>query len=115
MKKYLGIIKKEIFLTLLTGALLSLITSLLVLLPGYLIDNYKKGASFVVKLILIYFIVFLLYLLLSYLSNRISDYRRIKFERKLREDFFAKSIFASWEQFSKYKTGKYIFPCSQMI
>jgi ABC-type multidrug transport system fused ATPase/permease subunit len=49
-----------------------------------------------------------MYLLLSYLSNRISDYRRIKFERKLREDFFAKSISAPWEQFSKYKTGEYI-------
>jgi hypothetical protein len=58
MKKYLGIIKKEIFLTLLTGALLSFITSLLVLLPGYLIDNYEKGVSFVVKLVLIYFFAF---------------------------------------------------------
>jgi hypothetical protein len=34
MKKYLSIIKKEIFLTLLTGALLSVTTSLLTLLPA---------------------------------------------------------------------------------
>lgn len=108
MKKYLSIIKKEMFLTLLIGALLSLTTSLLTLLPGYLIDHYQNGVSFIVRLVLIYIGLFLLYLIFSYFSNRVSDYRRIKFEKKLREDFFAKSISVPWEQFTKYKTGEYI-------
>ena len=108
MKKYLNIIRKEVCLTLLISTLISLVMSTMTILPGYLLDNCKNGISFVRKMVLLYAVLFMIYLFLSYFSNRVSDYRRIKFERSLRKDFFAKSISASWEKFSELKTGEYI-------
>lgn len=87
MKKYLGIIKGYIILSIIFSLSEAIITSIILLFPGWLVDNFQNGMSYIVKLTILYVFSFTIYLLVSYFSNRIADYRRIKFEKAIKKDF----------------------------
>ena len=108
MKKYLLSIKKFIILSIVMSMLEALITSVILLIPGWLIDNYTKGIHFILRLIIFYFIAFTVYLFISYFSNRISDYRRINFEKEIKTDFFNAVISKNYNQYHKYDIEEYV-------
>ncbi len=108
MNKYLFTIKWYIFLSILLFCMESVFMSLMLYLPGHLIDNYTKGRMYVVFLVTIYLILFFLYLLICYISNRVADYRRIKFEKSIRIDFFNSVIKRNFDDFYKYSSSEYI-------
>ena len=108
MKLYLKSIKKYILLSLIFFMLETVVTSIILFLPGYLLDNFSRGKQFVLELTGIYIIFFIMYLCIAYISNRLADFRRVKFERKIKNDFFKSVINRDYQEFSKYKIGEYI-------
>ncbi|SJZ55708.1 ATP-binding cassette domain-containing protein [Anaerorhabdus furcosa] len=108
MAKYLKEIRVYIAFSLLFYILETLVASAMLLMPGYLIDNYKKGFNIIAGLITTYVVLYLVNLLVCYISNRLADYRRIKFEKNLKSDFFNAVLNKDYDNFSKYDVGEYI-------
>lgn len=108
MKKYLYQIKIEIFISLVLYGLEVIATSAILLLPGYLMDHYSDEKNMVLKLAGIYVLLFTLYLIICYFSNRIADLRRIKFEKNIKRDFFNSVIEKSYGDYHKYDIGEYL-------
>lgn len=108
MKKYLHLIRWYIVGSLILYALEVILTSIILFFPGYMIDHYIEGNIFVVNIIFIYILTFSIYLFICYFSNRISDYRRIKFEKNIKKDFFNSVIKKSYADYYKYDAGEYI-------
>lgn len=108
MKKYLSIIKGYIILSIILSLSEAIITSIILIFPGWLIDNFQNGISYVAKLAILYILAFTIYLIVSYMSNRTADYRRIKFEKAFKKDFFNSIISQNYRQYHEYSTEEYI-------
>lgn len=108
MRYYLGKIKGLIIISIILFGIESLITSVILYLPGYLIDHYEEGKQTIYFLIIAYFFLFVCYLLICFISNRVADYRRIKFEKSIREDFFSAVMERNYTMFHQYDIGEYI-------
>lgn len=108
MKKYLSNIKSYIVFSLILYILEVLVTSIILVLPGYLMDHYADGGNIVQKLIACYIGMFIIYLIISYFSNRIADYRRIKFEKDIKKDFFNAVIERKYKEYHEYDIGEYL-------
>ncbi|MDE6621732.1 MAG: ABC transporter ATP-binding protein/permease, partial [Lachnospiraceae bacterium] len=108
MKKYLHTIRWYIVGSLILYILEVIFTSCILFFPGYMIDHYIEGKKFVVNLIFIYILTFSFYLLICYFSNRIADYRRIRFEKKLKQDFFNSVIKKTYTDYYKHDIGEYL-------
>lgn len=108
MKKYLKKIKRYIVLSLLASGLETVFTSALLLLPGYLVDHYQAGRNNIIGLCFAYFLLFTAYLLSCYFSNRVSDFRRVKFEKAIKKDFFNTVYSKNYQEYHLYDTGEYL-------
>lgn len=108
MHKYLFKIKGYLALSLILYCLETLLISVSLLFPGYLVDHYLEGSSTIKTLIICYTIFFFLNLLTCYFSNRVADYRRIKFEKYIKKDFFNAVIEKNYEDYHKYDIGEYL-------
>lgn len=108
MSRYLLKIKKYIILSVVYEIILTASISLMMYMPGYLIDNYNKGLKFVLELSLIYLVTFTIYLLFAYIANRNSDKRRYVFELSIKNDFFKSLMNKNYQEFSQYHTDEYI-------
>lgn len=108
MKKYLYQIKGLILLSILLFGVETLITSTLLYLPGRMIDAYVTKDNDISSLILMYIGLFSLYLISCYGSNRLADYRRIRFEKNIKKDFFAAVLHREYKDFKDYEVGEYI-------
>lgn len=107
MKKYLFAIKGYIVLSIVFYILETVVTSMMLLLPGYLIDNFYSAKT-IGLLSVTYVALFIIYLIICYLSNRLSDKRRIAFEGKVKKDFFNSVMNKECIQFQEYEVGEYI-------
>lgn len=108
MKKYLYQIKGIIFLSVFLFVVETFITSTLLYLPGKMIDSYALKSVDVYKLIFIYIALFSLYLFCCYISNRLADHRRIRFEKNIKKDFFESVLKRNFKDFKSYDVGEYI-------
>lgn len=108
MKKYLWKIKGFIAAGIFFNLLEAVLTSTLLLFPGLLIDNYHKGPKYVFHIVSIYVIIFTVFLVEEYFFNRTSDYRRIKFEKNIKKDYFDSAIYRDFREFHQYDTEEYI-------
>lgn len=108
MKKYLSIIKGYIILSIILSLSEAIITSIILLFPGWLIDNFQNGISYIVRLTILYILAFTIYLIIAYISNRIADYRRIKFEKAFKNDFFNSIISKDYKRYHEYSIEEYI-------
>lgn len=108
MKKYLWAIRGYIIIGIVLNLVEAFLTSLFLLFPGWIVDNYHKGLSYIIYLTALYSGVFVLYLINAYFSNRVSDYRRIKFEKEIKKDFFNSTIGRDYESFHEYSNAGYI-------
>lgn len=108
MKKYLNTIRWYIASTVVANLVEAVINAVMLLFPGWLIDNYQKGFFYVGKLLAIYAGVFMIYLVEAYFSNRLADYRRIKFEKNIKKNFFDAVIQRDFKAFHQYDVAEYI-------
>ena len=108
MKKYIKNIRGYVVLSILFSIFEAIITSITLLFPGWLIDNHAKGLSYVTKLTILYVGCFAIYLVIAYCSNRISDFRRVKFEKSIKKDFFDSIISRNYLNYHEYDTAEYI-------
>ncbi|MCD8075167.1 MAG: ABC transporter ATP-binding protein/permease [Lachnospiraceae bacterium] len=108
MKKYLNTIRWYIVGTIAANFIEAVISALMLLFPGWLIDNYQKGFAYTGKLLAAYAGVFLIYLVEAYCSNRLADYRRIRFEKAIKKDFFNAVIQRDFGTFHQYDVAEYI-------
>ena len=108
MKKYLLKIKWYLFLTIIGDVLETLATSVMLYLPGYLVDHYTEGTQKIIGLILLYILFFVLYLCSAYFGNRMADYRRVKFEKKIKKDYFNAVIEKDYEDYNQLSSAEYI-------
>lgn len=108
MKKYIKEIRWIIVLSMFLFGVETVLISIMLLFPGYLIDTYTKGVLHIVQLIVIYGIVFVIYLISAYISNRCGDIRRIRFERSIKRDFFTSIMNQNKASFIKHDIGEYI-------
>ncbi|MCR5254893.1 MAG: ABC transporter ATP-binding protein/permease [Acetatifactor sp.] len=108
MKKYLSTIKGYIILSIIFSLSEAVITSVILLFPGWLVDNFQNGMAYIVKLAILYVLSFSIYLLVSFFSNRIADYRRIKFEEAIKKDFFQSIISRDFEKYHEFSSEEYI-------
>ena len=108
MIKYLLKLKWLLILSVILSVINATINASMLLFPGLLIDNYSKGMSYIQKMLTVYVVLFLVYLLNAYLSNRAADYRRILFEKALKKDFFDAVIGQNFESFHQRDIGEYI-------
>lgn len=112
MKAYLRRIRGYIILSLLLYLAETVVTSELLLFPGRLVDFFLAGSLnqtyFLQNILLKCLLYFLAYLLIVYGSNRVADYRRIRFEKELKKDFFAAIIHKSPSDFAGQDIGEYI-------
>ena len=61
MRKYLHTIRWYIAATIAASLIEAVISAVMLLFPGLLIDNYQKGFSYMGKLLAVYAVVFFLY------------------------------------------------------
>ncbi len=108
MRKYLHTIRWYIAATIAASLIEAVISAVMLLFPGLLIDNYQKGFSYMGKLLAVYAVVFFLYLAEAYFSNRLADYRRIRFEKSIKKDFFDAVIRRDFEAYHRYDVAEYI-------
>ncbi len=108
MRKYLNTIRWYIAATIAANFIEAVISAVMLLFPGWLVDNYQKGFSYVGKLLVAYACVFLIYLVEAYVSNRLADYRRIRFEKNIKKDFFDAVIQRDFRSFHQYDVSEYI-------
>lgn len=83
-------------------------TSIILLFPGLLIDSFINNKLSLINMIILYIVTFSIYLLITYISNRVADYRRIKFEKRLNKIFFESIMRKSFLKFYEYDLGEYI-------
>ncbi len=83
-------------------------TSIILLFPGLLIDSFINNKLSLINMIILYIVTFSIYLFITYISNRVADYRRIKFEKKIKQDFFESIMRKSFLKFYEYDLGEYI-------
>lgn len=108
MKKYLLQIKWYLVFTVVADVLQTIATSVMLYLPGYLIDKYTEGIQTILSLIVFYILFFILYLFSAYLGNRMSDYRRVKFEKVIKKDYFNAVIEKEYEDYHTLSSAEYI-------
>lgn len=108
MRKYLTKIRGYIVLSVLFYLLETLVTSAMLLFPGYLIDNFEKNSQTIKYLIIAYIVLFMLYILICYISNRLADKRRVAFEGYIKKDFFNAVISKEYTQFQEFQISEYI-------
>ena len=108
MFKYIYKLKGLLFLSVILSIINAVINAAMLLFPGLLIDNYGKGFIYIKKMLIIYSIVFVAYLLNAYFSNRAADYRRILFEKSIKKDFFKAVIEQNYQSFHSRDVGEYI-------
>ncbi len=108
MKKYLLNIKGYVILSILFSVFEAIITSIILLFPGWLVDNFKNGITYIIRLTVLYMITFTMYLIVAYFSNRIADYRRIKFEKAIKRDFFDSITNRRYGKYHEFETAEYI-------
>lgn len=108
MKKYLLEIKGYIIGSLACYSLETAATAVTLFLPGYLVDHYLEGLGTIWYLVGCYILAFSVYLIACYLINRFSDYRRIKFEKSIKNDFFNSVIDKNFEDYYKFDVGEYL-------
>ncbi|MCD7859240.1 MAG: ABC transporter ATP-binding protein/permease [Firmicutes bacterium] len=108
MKQYLNTIRWYIAGTIVTNFIEAFISAVMLLFPGWLIDNYQKGFAYTGKLLAVYAGVFLIYLVEAYFSNRLADFRRIRFERAIKKDFFDSVIQRDFGTFHQHDVAEYI-------
>ncbi len=108
MKKYLLKIKWYLFLTIVGDLLETLSTSVMLYLPGYLVDHYTEGTQKMIGLIVLYLVFFVLYLFSAYFGNRMADYRRVKFEKTINKDYFNAVIEKDYEDYNQLSSAEYI-------
>ena len=108
MNRYLKTIKLYIFLSIVFSLIEAVVTSALLLFPGWLVDNYANGISYILNLVFLYITAFMLYLVTVYIFNRITDYRRIKFEKAIKKDFFNAAIERDFQKYHEYDIQEYI-------
>lgn len=108
MKKYLLEIKWYIAGSLISYFLETAATSVTLFLPGYLVDHYSEGLRTIWRLVICYILAFIVYLIACYMINRFSDYRRIKFEKSIKNDFFNSVIDKNFEDYNKFDVGEYM-------
>ena len=108
MKKYLWRIRGFIALSLLLSLVEAILTSAMLLFPGLLIDHYENGALYIGKLVAAFVLIFALYLLDAYIGNRVSDHRRVRFEKAIKKDFFDAVICRDFKDFHRYDVAEYI-------
>ncbi len=108
MKKYLLKIKWYLFLTIIGDLLETFATSLMLYLPGYLIDHYTEGTQKIISLIIFYIFLFVLYLFSAYFGNRMADYRRVKFEKAIKKDYFNAVLEKEYEDYNQLSSAEYI-------
>ena len=108
MKKYVYKLKGLLFISVIFSVINAVINAAMLLFPGLLIDNYKKGFPYIQKMLLIYAMVFIGYMINAYFSNRAADYRRILFEKAIKKDFFTSAIEQNYKSFHSRDVGEYI-------
>ena len=108
MRKYLKTIKGYVILSILCYCIETAITSVILLLPGYLIDHYQDGLQKIGLISLVYFLLFIAYLFVCYSGNRAADFRRVKFEKAIKKDFFNAVYDKNYQDFNCYDTGEYL-------
>lgn len=108
MKRYILKIRGILCCSVVLSLANAVINALMLLFPGWLIDGFSKGLPYIVKLMVAYAVLFVLYLINAYLSNRASDYRRINFEKAIKKDFFDAVIQRDFQSFHKYDVAEYI-------
>lgn len=108
MKKYLGKIRWFIAGSILLSFVEAVLTSVTLLFPGLLIDHYQKGFDYIWKLVAVYAVIFVLYLLEAYIANRVADHRRIRFEKAIKKDFFDAVICRDFQAFHQHDIAEYI-------
>lgn len=108
MGEYLLKIKWNIIINCLLFTLETACFSIMLSLPGMLIDSVDKGSRYLLFLGCIYIGVFLFYLLVCYASNRCADFRRVKFEKALKQDYFNAALKQSRHDFTRFDVGEYI-------
>ena len=77
MKKYLFKMRWLLAGSVVVSIIESVVTAVMLLFPGWLVDGYKKGLPYMEKLFAGYTVTFVLYLLMAYLGNRCGDKRRL--------------------------------------
>ena len=87
MKKYVYKLKGLLFISVIFSVINAVINAAMLLFSGLLIDNYKKGFPYIQKMLLIYALVFIGYMINAYFYNRAADYRRILFEKAIKRIF----------------------------
>ena len=108
MKKYVYKLKGLLCISVIFSVINAVINAAMLLFPGLLIDNYKKGLPYIQKMLLIYALVFIGYMINAYFSNRAADYRRILFEKAIKKDFFKSAIEQNYKSFHSRDVGEYI-------
>lgn len=108
MKRYILKIRRILCCSVVLSIVKAVINALMLLFPGWLIDGFSKGLPYIVKLLAAYTVLFVLYLINAYFSNRAADYRRINFEKAIKKDFFDAVIQRDFQSFHKYDVAEYI-------
>ncbi len=108
MFKYVYKLKGLLFISVIFSVVNAVINAAMLLFPGLLIDNYGKGFSYLKKMLALYAVVFAVYLVNAYFSNRAADYRRILFEKAIKKDFFKSVIEQNYQSFHSRNVGEYI-------
>ncbi|MDY6323651.1 MAG: ABC transporter ATP-binding protein [Catonella sp.] len=108
MKKYLFKMRWLLAGSVVVSIIESVVTAVMLLFPGWLVDGYKKGLPYMEKLFAGYTVTFVLYLLMAYLGNRCGDKRRLGFEKMLKKDFFDSVISRNFKSFHEYDISEYI-------
>ena len=106
MKKYVYKLKGLLFISVIFSVINAVINAAMLLFPGLLIDNYKKGLPYIQKMLFIYALIFIGYMINAYFYNRAADYRRILFEKAIKKDFFTSAI--EQKSFHSRDVGEYI-------
>ncbi len=109
MKHYIYKLKTPIFIQILFTTLYSITASLFPLLNKYLFDNIlQEGASLVIKLVTIYFILVVLNCIFQYVA-RVYEWKLSKsFFIEIKKDLFDHIISLSSDEFNKRKVTEYL-------
>ena len=66
MKKYVYKLKGLLFISVIFSVINAVINAAMLLFPGILIDNYKKGLPYIQKMLFIYALIFIGYMINAY-------------------------------------------------
>lgn len=108
MKRFILKIRGILCWSVVLSLMNAVINALMLLFPGWLIDGFSKGFPYIAKMLAAYALLFVLYLINAYFSNRAADHRRIGFEKAIKKDFFDAVIRRDFQSFHKYDVAEYI-------